>query len=122
MWLFIILTQLLALTTSAIVWWLLQPRGPISKTVIVLSVFILNNIALMYGLTEFWRERFHIYLVIGILQGFMIYAALLTAAITLFYRQVLKQQARPKLTRALALVSYMGIASVAVFNAYSPVV
>jgi len=122
MWLFIILTQLLALTTSVILWWLIQPKRPVNKICMVLSVFILNNIALIYGLSDFWRDRFYVYLVVSILQGFMVYAALITAAIALFYCQVLKQQARPKLIRAIAAVSFIGIVGLAVFNAYSPIV
>ncbi|MEC5209810.1 putative MPP superfamily phosphohydrolase [Psychrobacter sp. PL15] len=122
MWLFIVLTQLLAVTTSVILWWLIQPQRPVSKTIIVLSVFIINNLALIYGLSEFWRERFYVYLVVSILQGFMVYAALITAAVALFYSQIIKRPSRPKLIRAIAALSYMGIVGLAVFNAYSPVV
>lgn len=122
MWLFIILTQLLVLTTSVILWWLIQPVRRASKIVIVLSIFILNNVALIYGLSEFWRDRFHVYLVVGILQGLMVYAALITAAAALFYCQLIKRQSRPKLIRLIAIVSFIGIVSLAVFNAYSPTV
>lgn len=122
MWLFIILTQLLALTTSVILWWLIQPKYLISKISILSGVFILNNSALIYGLSEFWRDRFHVYLVVGILQGFMVYAALITATMALFYCQLFKQRSRSKLIRAIAVVSFMAIVGLAVFNAYSPVV
>lgn len=122
MWFFIIFTQLLAVITSIILHWWLQPKKPASKIALVAIIFIINNIVLAYGLSEFWYERFHVYLVVGILQGFMIYAVLITAAIALFYHHVLKQQVRPVALRVTAIVVYSGIVSLAVFNAYSPVV
>lgn len=122
MWLFIIATQLLALTTSVILWWLIRPQTAFKKLVLVISVFVINNIALAYGLSEFWRARFNIYLVIEILQGFMIYAALITAVIALIYCRIFKGRARPLLIRAISVIIYVGIVSLAVFNSYSPVV
>ena len=122
MWFFIILTQLLALVTSAILWWLIQPKRTVNKIFLVISVFVVNAIAIAYGLSDFWQARFHVYLVVGILQGFMIYAALVTAAIALIYCRLLKQLPRPKLIRVIAVVAYVGIVSLALFNAYSPVV
>ena len=122
MWFFIILTQVLSMMTSAILWWLIQPKYRHHGIVLIAAVFMINNIALLYGLSEFWRERFYIYLVIGILQGFMVYAALITAVIGVTYSQLLKQPHRPKLIRALATGVYTGIFGLAVFNAYVPVV
>ena len=123
MWFFfIIITQLLALTTSVILWWLIKPKRSIIKKAILPSIFIINNVALVYGLSDFWLAPFHIYLVVGILQGFMIYAALITAAIALIYYKLLKGQRRPKLIRSFGVMIYIGIVSLAVFNAYSPVV
>lgn len=123
MWLFfIVLTQMLVLTTSIILWWFVKPQRFISKAALVVAVFIINNIALAYGLTEFWRDRFHVYLVIGILQGFMVYAALITIAIAFIYSRLLKRQYRPKPIRSIGVMIYIGIVSLTVFNAYSPVV
>lgn len=122
MWPFIILTQLLALMSSGIFYWLFQPKTRLAKVGLILTVFIINNAFLIYGLSEFWHERFHVYLVVGILQGFMFYAALITAAITLVYVYILKQKYHPILIRAAAAVIYIGIVGLAVFNAYSPVV
>lgn len=122
MWLFIIVTQLLALTTSVILWWLIRPQTALKKLALVISVFVINNIALAYGLSEFWRARFNIYLVIEILQGFMIYAALITAMIALIYCRIFKGRARPLLIRAFGVAIYIGIVGLAVFNAYVPVV
>ncbi len=122
MWFFIILTQMLALATSIILLWFIRPKRRVGAIVTLLLVFIINNIALAYGLTEFWYERFHVYLVIGILQGFMIYAALISAVIAWVYLRVLKRSPRPKLIRAISVMIYASIVSLAVFNAYSPVV
>lgn len=122
MWLFIIGTQLLAVMSSMIFWWLLKPKQPFSRIILVLSIFVINNTFLIYGLSEFWRERFHVYLVISILQGFMLYAGLVTAVIAVIYSQILKQKLNPIGVRTLAVATYIGIVSLAVFNAYSPVV
>lgn len=122
MWPFIILTQLLALMSSVIFYWFFQPKQRLAKAGLFLSIFIINNVFLLYGLSEFWRERFHVYLVVGILQGFMFYAALITAVIALVYGYILKQKIQPKLIRAVAAITYIGIVGLAVFNAYSPVV
>ena len=122
MWFFIVFTQLLALITSTILWWLIRPKTRRSQLILVASVFSINNIVLAYGLSEFWGERFHVYLVGGILQGFMGYALLITAAIALFYNKGLKKHASPVALRATAVGIYLGIVSLAVFNAYSPVV
>ncbi len=122
MWLFIIVTQLLALTTSVILCWLIKPKTPTKKLALIISVFAINNVALIYGLTEFWRARFNVYLVIEILQGFMIYAALITAMTALIYCRLLKRPRQPKLIRAIGVMIYIGIVSLAVFNAYVPVV
>lgn len=122
MWFFIIITQMLAVTTSIILLWFIQPKRRSGAIATIAIVFIINNIFLAYGLTEFWLDRFHIYLVIGILQGFMVYAALITIAIALIYCRLLKQPRRPKLIRGIGIITYVGIVSFAVFNAYSPVV
>ena len=122
MWLFIILTQLLAMMSSGILYGFIKPKRRLAKTALVLSVFVINNAFLFYGLSEFWHERFHVYLVVSILQGFMFYAGLITAVITLVYIYILKQKYHPKLMRAVAAVIYVGLVGLAVFNAYSPVV
>ena len=121
MWFFIISTQALVLIVSAIICWFIKPKRLATKVAIIVAVFIINNIALAYGLSEFWGERFNIYLVISILQGFMIYAALITTTIALVSSKINKQQ-RPKLMRAVGLFIYVTIVGLAVFNAYSPVV
>lgn len=120
--LFILFSQLLALSTSIILWWFIQPKRLSAKVSLVIIVFLINNVALVYGLSEFWRERFHVYLVISILQGFLVYAALLTAICAVIYLQLFKQPRRPKLTRLIAVSAYVGIVGLALFNAYSPVV
>jgi predicted MPP superfamily phosphohydrolase len=122
MWLFIILTQLLAMMSSGILYWFIKPKQRLAKTALVLSIFVINNAFLIYGLSEFWHERFHVYLVASILQGFMFYAGLITAVITLVYVYILKQKYHPILMRAVAAVIYAGLVGLAVFNAYSPVV
>ena len=121
MWFFIISTQALLLIVSVIIFWFIKPKRLATKVAIIVAVFIINNIALAYGLSEFWGERFNIYLVISILQGFMIYAALITTTIALVSSKINKQQ-RPKLMRAVGLFIYVTIVGLAVFNAYSPVV
>ncbi|MBE0445942.1 metallophosphoesterase [Psychrobacter sp. FME5] len=120
MWLFIVFTQLLAIMTSIILWWLIKPRMTATKVALISVVFIINNIALLYGLSEFWYERFHVYLVISILQGFMFYAALITAVLAGVYALILKQKPRPITIRVFAMVVYISIVSLAIFNAYSP--
>ena len=122
MWLFILITQLLAIMSSIIFYWLIKPKQSLGKILLVFSVFILNNIFLIYGLSEFWRERFHVYLVVSILQGFMLYAGLVTAVIAVVYAQIFRQKQRPVTIRAFAIVVYISIVGLAVFNAYSPVV
>lgn len=122
MWLFIILTQLLAMMSSGILYWFIKPKQRLAKTALVLSVFVINNAFLIYGLSEFWHERFHVYLVVSILQGFMFYAGSITAVITLVYVYILKQKYHPIIMRAVAAVIYVGLVGLAVFNAYSPVV
>ncbi len=122
MWFFIVFTQLLAVITSTILWWLILPKKRRSQLILVASVFSINNIVLAYGLSEFWGERFHVYLVVGILQGFMGYALLITAVIALFYNKGLKKRASPLALRGTAVGMYIGIVSLALFNAYSPVV
>lgn len=122
MWLFIILTQLLAMMSSGILYGFIKPKQRLAKIGLVLSIFVINNAFLIYGLSEFWYERFHVYLVVSILQGFMFYAGLITAVITLVYLYILKQKYHPKLMRAVAAVVYAGLVGLAVFNAYSPVV
>ncbi len=122
MWLFIIGTQLLAVMSSMIFWWLIEPKQRFSRISLVLSIFVINNIFLIYGLSEFWRERFHVYLVVSILQGFMLYAGLVNAFIAIFYSQIFKQKSNPIAIRTFAVVTYIGIISLAIFNAYSPVV
>lgn len=122
MWLFIILTQLLALTTTVILWWFWRPKRKVNKVLLGLIVFMISNAVLIYGLSGFWRERFRIYLIVSILQGFMIYAAILTAVIGLIYCKLLKQPARPSVARSLGLTTYLAIIGLAIFNSYSPVV
>ena len=122
MWLFILLTQALALSTTLILGWLLRPQQTFSKVILTIVIFALSNAVLFYGLSEFWRERFRIYLIFSILQGFMVYAALIVGAFSLLYCQVLKRKSRPKLVRLLAVTTYIGIVGLAVFNGYSPVV
>ena len=122
MWLFILITQLLAIMSSIIFYWLIKPKQSLGKILLVFSVFLINNLFLIYGLSEFWRERFHVYLVVSILQGFMFYAGLITAVIAVVYAQVFKQKPRPLTIRAFAIVVYTSIVGLAVFNAYSPVV
>ena len=108
--------------SSVILYWFIKPKQRLAKTALVLSVFVINNAFLIYGLSEFWHERFHVYLVVSILQGFMFYAGLITAVITLVYLYILKKKYHPILMRAVAAVVYAGLVGLAVFNAYSPVV
>lgn len=122
MWLFIGFTQLLAIMTSFIIWWLIKPKSRRGTLIIVASVFIINNGFLIYGLSDFWGERFSVYLVASILQGFMFYAAVITTVLALFLNKILKWRPRPRLIRVFALMTYIAIISLAVFNAYSPVV
>jgi len=122
MWLFIGFTQLLSIMTCLLLWWFIKPKRQSVKVILVISVFIVNNAFLVYGLSDFWGERFSVYLVSGILQGFMFYAGIATAVLSLFFNKLLKCQSRPKLTRVFAFTAYIAIVSLAVFNAYSPVV
>ncbi|MGO2364534.1 MAG: metallophosphoesterase, partial [Psychrobacter sp.] len=122
MWFFIVFTQLLAVMTSVLLCWFVKPKTTAAKAALITAVFIINNVALIYGLTEFWGERFHVYLVVSILQGFMLYAALLTAVLAGVYALTLKQKPRPRAIRAFAMVIYVSIVSLAIFNSYSPVV
>ena len=87
---------------------------------LIAAVFIINNSALIYGLTEFWGERFHVYLVISILQGFMFYAGLITSVVALIVYKFFKRKPRLILLRTFAITVYIAIVSLAVFNAYSP--
>lgn len=118
MWLFITFTQAQSVLTSLLLWWFFKPQRQSSKLLLVLSVFIINNALLIYGLSEFWGERFNVYLVAGILQGFMLYAALITAVLALVFSRVLKQYSRPKLIRLFAVFTYIGIVGLSVFKAY----
>ena len=120
MWLFIGFTQLLSMMTCILLWWFTQPTRQSMKLFLVLRVLLVNNGFLIYGLSEFWYERFYVYLVISILQGFMLYAALLTAVLAGVYALILKQKPRPRAIRAFAMVVYVGIVGLAIFNAYSP--
>ncbi|MGO2734570.1 metallophosphoesterase [Psychrobacter sp.] len=52
----------------------------------------------------------------------MFYAGIATAVLSLFFNKLLKCQSRPKLIRVFAFTAYIAIVSLAVFNAYSPVV
>lgn len=122
MWLFIIGTQLLAVMSSMIFWWLIKPKHRFGRISLVLSVFVINNLCLIYGLSELWRERFYAYLVVSILQGFMLYAGLVTAIIAIIYTQFFKKKSHHTAIRAFAMITYISIISLAVFNAYSPVV
>ena len=105
-----------------IFWWLINPKQRFSHISLILSVFVINNIFLIYGLSEFWRERFHVYLVISILQGFMLYAGLVTAVIAIIYTRFFKRKLNNVAIRGFAFAVYIGIISLAVFNAYAPVV
>ena len=58
----------------------------------------------------------------GILQGFMVYAAIIVAAVALLSQWLFKHKLHPKLIRVFALTTYVSIVSLALFNAYSPVV
>ena len=122
MWFFIILTQLFALMTCILLWWFIKPKRQSVKVILVLSVFIINNLVLVYGMGEFWRERFHVYMVVSILQGFMVYAAIIVAAVALLSYWLFKYKLSPRLIRIFALTTYVSIVGLAVFNAYSPVV
>lgn len=122
MLLFIILTQGLALSTSILLCWLFRFKRRRKMLVLTLAVFIINNMLLIYGLSEFWRDRFHVFMVVSILQGFMVYAALITATIALLYYGVFKQRRTDILMRAIAVVSFFAITGLAIFNAYSPTV
>lgn len=122
MWLFIILTQILIIMTSVILWWFIQPRRTFRKVALISAVFVINNVALVYGLTEFWYERFHVYLVVSILQGFMFYAAFIVAIGWLVLSQIFQQSLSSKLVRSTVVIIYIGVVGLAVFNAYSPVV
>ena len=108
--------------SSIIFYWLIKPKQSLGKILLVFSVFLINNLFLIYGLSEFWRERFHVYLVVSILQGFMLYAGLITAVIVVVYAQFFRQKPRPVTIRAFAIIVYTSIVGLAVFNAYSPVV
>ena len=119
---FIIGTQLLSVMSSMIFWWLINPKQRFSHISLILSVFVINNIFLIYGLSEFWRERFHVYLVISILQGFMLYAGLVTAIIAIIYTRFFKRKLNNVAIRGFAFAVYTGIISLAGFNAYAPVV
>ena len=119
---FIVFTQLLAVMTSMLLWWLIKPKTTFAKVALIATVFIINNSALIYGLTEFWGERFQVYLVVSILQSFMLYAGLITAALALLAYPLFKRKSRPIFIRVLAVTTYIVIVSLAIFNAYSPVV
>ena len=122
MLLFVFITQGLSLTTTILLSWLLRFKRRRQILLLAVVVFIINNLVLVYGLSEFWRARFHVYLVVSILQGFMLYAAVITVLIAGIYFYILKQPSRPKLLRTVAVGLYIGIVSLAVFNAYAPVV
>ena len=122
MLLFGLITQGLAVMTSVLLCWLLAIKRRRGRLLLVAAVFIINNIFFIYGLSEFWRARFQVYLVVSVLQGFMLYAALMVALIAGIYGYLFKQPILPKLLRVLAIGTYLGIVGLAVFNAYSPVV
>lgn len=119
---FIVITQVLALTTSASLYWLLKIKRRRQIVALVTSVFIINNLFLIYGLSASRNDRLEVYLVINILQGFMVYAAILTLVIAIVYYGLFRQQRQPKLMRVVGVGVYIGIIGLAVFNAYSPVV
>ena len=96
MWFFIVFTQLLVVMTSVLLCWFVKPKTTAAKAALIAVVFIINNSTLIYGLSEFWYERFYVYLVISILQGFMLYAALLTAVLAGVYALILKTKATTK--------------------------
>lgn len=127
-WLFVLISQGLAVSTSLILSWLWRLKSRKVIIIWVALVFIINNLALSYGLSEFWRERFHVYLVISILQGFMIYAAVITL-IVMMSVWLLKRFTHSKAKFTLAptplfrgsfLTVYLVIVAAALFSAYSP--
>lgn len=126
--LFILLSQGLAVSTSLILCWLLQLKGRTAVIGCVIAVFIVNNLALVYGLSEFWRERFHVYLVISILQGFLVYAAVITLVLILInwaikrfnYKKTKFTLAATPLFRGSFLAIYIAIVAAALFSAYFP--
>lgn len=122
MWLFIIFTQVLSVMTSCLLGWLIKPTSRRYIITLVLSIFIINNAFLIYGLSEFWYERFHVYLVVSILQGFLLYAVLITLIISLLYRLLFKRSLNLKGRRWITVFGFIAIVSLAIFNAYSPVV
>ena len=122
MWLFIILTQLLALSTSIILWWFFQPKSLAKRIILIFGVFLLSNMVLLYGLSDFWRERFRLYLMFSILQGFLIYAFIIIVLLAVIYCKGFKRPAKPRLIRLMGIAIYFSIVGLAIFNAYSPVV
>ncbi|WP_250163382.1 hypothetical protein [Psychrobacter sp. WY6] len=106
--------------TSVLLCWFVKPKTTAAKAALIAVVFIINNVALIYGLTEFWGERFHVYLVVSILQGFMFYAGLITAVVALLVYPLFRRKSHPILLRALFVMIYIAIVSLAIFNAYSP--
>lgn len=96
MWLFIGFTQLLCLMSYILLGWFFRPQERRSKFVLGLSIVIVNNAFLICGLSDFWGERFNVYLVVSILQGFMLYAMLITVVIALVFYSVSRWLALPK--------------------------
>jgi len=127
-WLFVLISQGLAVSTSLILSWLLRLKSRKVIIIWVALVFIINNLALSYGLSEFWRERFHVYLVISILQGFLLYAAVITVVVMLIawvikrfqHQNSAFQSGVDHLFRGVFLISYLAIVATALFSAYSP--
>lgn len=126
--LFVFITQGLAISTSLILCWLLRLKRRSAVISCLAIVFVLNNLALVYGLSEFWRDRFHVYLVISILQGFLIYAAVITFVLMLInwaikrsnYKKAKFTVASTLLFRGSFLTLYLAIVAAALFSAYSP--
>lgn len=126
MWLFILLTQLIALSTCFILWWFFNPQRTSRRIVLVLAVLLFNNLVLAYGLSDFWHERFRLYLLVSILQGFLLYAFMLVMifvmSVGLIYYRGFHRLVFPRFSRLLMVVVSVSLVGLAVFNAYSPVV
>lgn len=127
-WLFVFITQGLAIATSLILCWLLGLKRRSAVMSCFIAVFMANNLALAYGLSEFWRERFHVYLVISVLQGFMSYAAVITLIVMMgvwllkrfTHHKTKFTLASTPLLRGSFLAVYLAIVAAALFSAYSP--
>ncbi len=130
-WLFVFISQGLVISTSLILCWLFQLKRRLTVISCFIAVFITNNLALSYGLSEFWRERFHVYLVISVLQGFLIYAVMICFVLMLINWGIKRFNTKKNKTSTVNLASmpifrlsflviYFAIVGTALFSAYSP--